>query len=115
MTITPKTQTEIDLLSIEKSVDKATLALASAATSLNNAYSSVWNLPDERLLNVLQWLVTNQKLQPLLDLHYASGTAVNAILDNVGFSGKRVVTVVGREFTIDEFGTVALVQPELPL
>lgn len=107
--ITQKSQLELDLLSIEKSVEKATLSLAAASTALNNAYSSIWELPDDRLLNVLQWLVNEQKLQPLLDLHYASGTAVNTILDNVGHNGVRIITTVGRQFTIDEFGTVALV------
>jgi len=114
MNITSKTQTETDLLSIENSVSNAVLALSGAAVSLNNAFAAIWSLPDDRLVAVLQWLVINQKLTPLLELHAGTATAINSILDSVEHQGARISTTIPRQFQIDEFGTVTLV-PDPPI
>ena len=100
MNITNKTQNEKNLDTLEKRVNKATLALAQIANALNAAYECVWTLPDEQLRELLQSLLDNNKLQSVFDIHAQSAVSVNALLDAIDYSGARAKEGAGREYAI---------------
>ena len=100
MQLINKTLTQKNIDSLEKRVNKATLALAQTANALNDAYNCVWSLPDEQLRELLQTLLDNDKLQSVFDIHAQSAASVNALLDAIDYSGVRAKEGVGREYAI---------------
>lgn len=100
MTIIPKTQTEIDIQTIEEASATFSNAVNSAIFTLNLAYDALWKLPDDRLVAVLQKLYDAGKLIELFVNHNFSAVNLNEIQDKAGADGPRAIAVAGREFTI---------------
>lgn len=107
MTIIPKTQTEIDIQSIEEASATFSNAVNAAIFALNLAYDTLWALPDDRLTAVLQRMYDAGKLIELFTDHNFSAVNLNEIQDKAGASGPRAIAVAGREFTIIE-GVIVL-------
>ena len=114
MNITEKTQTQTDLDNLEKRVQKATQALTYCASQLNNAYDSVWNLPDDRLQALLQSMVDSGKFQEVFGVHAKAAAYINELLLDAG-SSEIAKENAGREYTIENgVVTVApLPEPEV--
>lgn len=115
MNITNKPQVTKDLDNLERRVQKATQALAFAASQLNLAYDSVWNLPDDRLQALLQYLVDQSKFEGIFSLHEKSASYINELLTDTGDVRVTAKVGAGREFEIDGNGSVSVIplpQPE---
>lgn len=110
MNITDKTQTQTDLDNLEKRVQKATQALTYCASQLNNAYNSVWTLPDDRLQALLQEMVNTGKFESVFTVHQKAATYINELLSDAGESKITAKTEAGREYEIDQkTGTITII------
>jgi hypothetical protein len=114
MKLIQKSKTQQNIESIESAANTAILAAASAAHALNNSYNTFWNLPDDELEELLQYLLNEGELFNIFKKHGESATALNKILEDGGYEGVRAIDKITREFTIDEFGTLKLVVPIEP-
>lgn len=112
MKLKQKTQLDIDIENIEQYADTFLRSVASAIFSLNEAYTQVWNLPLERLQQVLQYLYDNNKLEPLLQNHNFAANSLNEILIRGEKVGATAFNTIGRDFTISESGEISLVVQE---
>lgn len=115
MTIIPKTQTDIDIQVIEDATNTFVNALNAAIFTLNICYKTLWDLPDDRLVAVLQRLYDINKLQDLFEDHYVSATSLNLIQEKAEYDGEHAVNIAAREFQVND-GIVTLVplpQPDL--
>lgn len=108
MQLTQKTQVDIDISNIEASINTFTNAINAAIITLNNTYHTLWNLPDERLTNVLQKLHDNNELFQLFTKHNTSASSLNQIKQLSNSGGVRAIDVAGREFEIVD-GVVSLI------
>ena len=115
MKLLQTTTTENHLLKIEQHVQKTNRMINAAINSLNEGYNYLWGLPDNELQDVLQTLLNAGKLQALFENHYITATSLNTIQDNTGAGGARAIAVAGREFEIDEFGTLTIVPLPEPI
>ena len=113
MTIIPKTQLEKDIQAIEEASASFSSSINSAIYILNIAYETLWSLPDDRLVAVLQRLYDVGKLMELFIDHNFSAVNLNAISDKAQANGQKAITAAGREFTIVD-GVVALVPLPTP-
>jgi len=111
MKLQQKSILQQNIETIEETIQTTLRAVSSAVHALNLAYKALWELPDDQLTELLQHLLTTGKLEEVFTSHYISAINLNQILDNGEYGGVRAVAVAGREFTIDQFGTVALVVP----
>jgi NurA-like 5'-3' nuclease len=114
MNITSKTTLQSNIEKIEAAANTAILATASAVHALNNSYNTLWGLNDDELTELLQYLLNEGKLLEVFTKHYVAATGLNKILDDGEYDGVRAIAVAGREFEIDEFGTLTLVVPPEP-
>jgi hypothetical protein len=108
--ITNKTQTQKDIDQIEKLADNTIRALKAAVSSLNNSFDYFWNLPEERLVNVLNSLIESEALQSVFNRPAETAQHFNSILQSNGVFDVRCKTVVPKVFTIGESG-VTIVKP----
>lgn len=106
--LVPQTQLEQDISSISRAASGTTYYGQLLVTSLNNAHSSVWQLPDDRLAAVLTHLGP-QTVGGLVQLQSATAMALNQSLDAAQDNGPRAIVSPSREFTWD--GTNAIVTP----
>ncbi len=113
MQLLTKTQTELDIENIEHATSTFVNSLNAAIFTLNLCYDSLWKLPDDRLINVLQKLYDLGKLQELFEDHYISATGLNLIQEKAGYTGQSAYAVAGREFEIVD-GVISLVYPPEP-
>lgn len=100
MNLKEKTQLDIDIENIEQYADTFLRSIRSAVFSLNEAYTQVWSLPDDRLQKVLQYLHDNNKLQTLLEDHYYAAISLNDIMKRGNIEDSIAYSIKGREFTI---------------
>ena len=105
--ITNKSQLQIDIDSIDKSAESAMLAFKSAAFTLNNSYDSLWNLPEDRLLAVLQTMHDDDTLTSVFAQHNTAAAYVNTI---VGYEAAKIVAP--REIIITDGVLSFLIMPE---
>jgi len=98
--LVPQTQLESDLSNIARAANGTTYYGQLLVTSLNNAHSSVWSLPDDRLVAVLNHL-GEQAVTGLVALQSATASALNQSLDAAGDTGARAIVQPGREFSWD--------------
>jgi len=105
--ITNKSQLQIDIDSIDKSAESATLAFKAAAFTLNNSYDSLWNLPEDRLLAVLQTMYNDDTLTSVFAQHNTAAAYVNTI---VGYEAAKIVAP--REIVITDGVLSFPVEPE---
>lgn len=115
MNLKEKTQLDIDIENIEQYADTFLRSITSAIFSLNEAYTQVWSLPDDRLQKVLQYLYDNNKLQLLLENHNFAANSLNEILTRGDKSTPIAFNTIGKEFIIDESGKVTLLLINDPL
>jgi hypothetical protein len=108
--ITNKTQTQKDIDQIEKLADNTIRALKTAVSSLNNSFDYFWNLPEERLINVLNSLIESGILQSIFDKHAETAQSINSILQSNGVLDVSCKTIIPKLFTIGESG-VTIVRP----
>jgi hypothetical protein len=105
--LVPQTQLEADMANIARAASGATYYGQLLVQSLNAAHSSVWSLPDDRLVAVLNHLGP-QAVTGLAALQSATASALNQSLDAAGDSGPRATVQPGRQFSWDG-GSVVLV------
>jgi hypothetical protein len=105
--LVPQTQLEQDISAISRAAAGTTYYGQLLVTSLNNAHSAVWQLPDDRLVAVLNHL-GEQSVTGLVQLQSATATSVNSSLDLAGDAGPRAIVEPGRQFSWDN-GSVVLV------
>ena len=105
--LVPQTQLEQDISAISRAASGTTYYGQLLVTSLNNAHSSVWSLPDDRLVAVLNHL-GEQAVTGLVALQSATASALNQSLDAAADTGPRAVVQPGRAFSWDG-GSVVLV------
>ena len=98
--LVPQTQLEQDLSNITRAASGTTYYGQLLVTALNAAHASVWSLPDDRLIAVLNHLGP-EAVTGLVALQAATATALNQSLDAAGDSGSRAVVQPGREFRWD--------------
>jgi hypothetical protein len=103
-------QSQRDLIAVNNAAASAKYALVNAIQQLNHSYQTVWSLPDDRLLAVLQYMADNGKLQPTLELHNISATTLNTLAEVVGIPD-RAFDSVPRPFTVGPDGKVSFVPP----
>jgi hypothetical protein len=83
-----------------------------AKDELNRAHSQTWNLPDDRLLAILQELYNRGKLEEVFTNHYIAATSLNAILTSAGYGGSLAIATAAREFEVTD-GVISLVEEEV--
>ena len=105
--LVPQTQLEQDISAISRAASGTTYYGQLLVTSLNNAHSSVWSLPDDRLVAVLNHL-GEQAVTGLVALQSATASALNQSLDAAGDTGPRAVVQPGRQFSWDSGSVVLL-------
>jgi hypothetical protein len=98
--LVPQTQLEADMANIARAASGTTYYGQLLVTALNNAHSAVWQLPDDRLVAVLNHL-GEQSVTGLVQLQAATATALNQSLDAAGDTGPRAIVQPGREFSWD--------------
>jgi len=98
--LVPQTQLEQDLSNISRAANGTTYYGQLLVTALNNAHSSVWSLPDDRLVAVLNHL-GEQAVTGLVALQSTTAAALNQSLDAAGDTGARASVQPGREFSWD--------------
>ena len=112
MKLRQRTQTELDIEDVEKSADTFLNAIKAAVISLNNAYNTVWSLPDERLVEVLQSLLDNGELTGLLEHHHFAATYLNSILQRGGVNSPTAISTVAKPYIINDDGRIVLTPTE---
>jgi len=105
--LVPQTQLEQDISAISRAASGTTYYGQLLVQSLNAAHASVWSLPDERLVAVLNKL-GQESVTGLVQLQSATAAALNQSLDAAGDTGPRAIVQPGREFSWDG-GSVVLV------
>ena len=105
--LVPQTQLEQDISAISRAASGTTYYGQLLVTALNNAHSAVWQLPDDRLVAVLNHL-KEPAVTGLVQLQSATAIALNQSLDAAGDTGPRALVQPGREFSWDG-GSVVLV------
>ena len=101
MNLTTKHQIDIDITSIEESVNTFLNAVNAAIHSLNNSHRVFWDLPDDRLTAVLQKLYDSDRLLSLFTNHEYSATVLNKIKEMMNSEGVTAIAIAAREFQID--------------
>ncbi len=112
MKLQQKTTLQQNIEKIETANNTTLLAVSAAVSALNNSYKSFWNLPDAELLELLQYLFDNDKLQEVFVKHYNAATALNAILASAGYGGSLAIATAAREFEVTD-GVISLVEAKL--
>jgi hypothetical protein len=100
--ITNKTQVQKDISKIDQFADSTILAAAAFAHSLNNSYNSLWSLPDDRLLTILQAMYDEGTLMKVFSDHNYAATSVNNILKNGGYENVTAYDKAPRELVITD-------------
>jgi hypothetical protein len=103
--LVPQTQLEQDISAISRAASGTTYYGQMLVTSLNNAHSSVWSLPDDRLVAVLNHLGP-QAVTGLVALQSATAAALNQSLDAAADTGPRAIVQPGRAFSWDGISVV---------
>jgi hypothetical protein len=106
--LVPQTQLEQDISAISRAASGTTYYGQLLVTSLNNAHSAVWSLPDDRLTAVLNHL-GEQAVTGLVALQSATASALNQSLDAAQDNGPRAIVSPSREFTWE--GTNVVLTP----
>jgi len=96
----PQSQLSQDLNTIEQCSKTVILAVAAAATALNDSYNFLWRLPDDRLAAVLQYLYDNNLLWEIFTDHNYAAVSINGILESYEYRDIRCFDVAGRQFQI---------------
>jgi len=109
MKLQQKTTLQQNIEKIETANNTTLLAVSAAVSALNNSYKSFWNLPDAELLELLQYLFGNGKLQEVFTNHYIAATSLNAILASAGYGGSLAIATAAREFEVTD-GVISLVE-----
>lgn len=112
MKLIEATQLDLDLNDIQSNIEMITLSVSSTVQILNNAHSSLWSLPNDRLINILNKLGP-EKTQELFNKHFDIATAANAFLDSVEFLGGRAIVTRGKEIALGEDGMFTIKNPPL--
>jgi hypothetical protein len=112
MKIINQTQTEKDLSDLQQSINRSLRTVIAAKDELNRAHSQTWNLPDDRLLAILQELYNRGKLEEVFTNHYIAATSLNAILTSAGYDGSLAIATAAREFEVTD-GVISLVEVEV--
>ena len=110
--ITHKSQLQIDIDSIDKSAESAMLAFKAAAFTLNHSYDTLWSLPEDRLLAVLQTMYNGNTLTDVFTQHNTAAAYVNTI---IGYEAAKIIAP--REIVITD-GILSFpirVEPELEI
>lgn len=109
--LVPQTQLEQDLFAINRAAQGTTYYGQLLVQSLNSAHASVWSLPDERLVAVLNHLGP-EAVTGLVALQAATATALNQSLDAAKDSGPRAIINPSREFSWNGNSVVLVPLPE---
>jgi hypothetical protein len=112
MNIITQTQLQKNTISIQNATNKALRSIVAAKEDLNSAYNELWNLPEERLRDVLQYLLQEGKLEEVFTNHHIAATSLNAILTSAGYSGSLAIATAAREFEVTD-GVISLVEVEV--
>jgi hypothetical protein len=105
--IANKTQLQKDIDSIDQASDVATLAASAFAKSLNNLFDALWSLPEDRLINLLQYMYDQGIFETMFGKHNYAATSINNILTNSNSSSERAKDSALREIIIAD-GIVSL-------
>jgi hypothetical protein len=98
--ITNKTQLQKDIDTIDQLSDTAILAASAFAQSLNNLFNTIWILPEDRLLSLLQRMYDDGTLLIMFGNHNYAATSINTILNNGNHKGVRAYDTAPREIQI---------------
>ena len=112
MKIINQTLAEKDLRDLKQSIDRSLRTVISAKDELNRDHSQTWNLPDDRLLAILQELYNRGKLEEVFTNHYIAATSLNAILTSAGYGGSLAIATAARAFEVTD-GVISLVEEEV--
>lgn len=110
MTLESKTQLQKNLSSIDIHVERTAMDIKNAILNLNASHSALWNLPDDQLTECLQYLLNNGLLQSVFEKHYKTAISLNELAKTAEIP-ERAIAKIGKEFIIDEYGTVSLPPP----
>ena len=108
--LVPQTQLEQDLSNISRAANGTTYYGQLLVQSLNAAHAAVWNLPDDRLVAVLNHLGP-EAVTGLVALQAATSTALNQSLDAAKDSGPRAIVNPSREFSWNGANVVVVPLP----
>lgn len=111
MNLYQKSQLEQDLEAIQLLAKKTTSFISMAIQSLNSSYDTLWSLPDDRLLAVLQNLFDSGKLEDVFNQHNFAANSLNGILDNTDINFKRAFNTPLKKIQIQN-GVVSFASSE---
>jgi hypothetical protein len=100
--ITNKTQLQKDIDNIDQMSQTAILAASAFAHSLNNAYTALWSLPEDRLLPILQKMYDDNTFLKIFGDHNYAANAINTILNNGNHQGIRAYDTAPKEIEITD-------------
>lgn len=107
-----KTQLEIDLQSIDEPLGRVTARTRANAEDLNQSLDTFWNLPEDRLLAVLNYYGPST-VNNIFTAHARNAQNINALLADRGI-GPIARVGATRELTINEQGLFEIVPPHEP-
>ena len=121
MKLTTTTPLQDDLEAIEDRVTRTGRSLSRAVNDLNASHQALWGLPDDRLQDVLNYLLQassethDNKLVEVFESHALAVEKLNELCVTAGVPARAVIGA-GREITIDANGVtvVPLPEPEVP-
>ena len=111
MNLQQKTPLQKNIEKIEEANRTTLLAVSSAISALNNSYRLFWGLPENELLELLQHLYENEKLQEVFINHFTAASALNTIRNAGGFGGPTAIAAAAREIEVND-GVVSFVEVE---
>lgn len=112
-----KTVLEQNLYRIEESLLLVDNYVRAAIMNLNQSYNALWNLPDDELLELLNFLGLAKSTE-IFETHYKHAVGLNEIMDARGIIGDRAVCVMGRSLGVNELGEFIIapvIVPEPPV
>jgi hypothetical protein len=106
----PTTQLQVDLQSIEDSLVLITNRTLANVHELNGMLDRIWNLPDDRILTILNTLGPVQ-VQALFTAQTKYAEEFNGLLADRGITDVIAKSGQGRETIINDQGLFELVMP----
>jgi hypothetical protein len=113
MKLTNKTQTELNIETIEKSAETFANAINAAIYTLNESYKTLWDLPNNELEQILNILSQNGKLQTLFEDHNFAANSLNLIAEKIGGIYETAINFPKKQLHIDDSGYITVIPENL--
>lgn len=98
-----KSQLQKNLERLDEYTHRLEKLIPHLAVALNDGHKFLWDLPDDQLTEVLEYLIESERIVEVFTKHELTASHLNAMLDS-----DQAIIGRGREFEIAEDGKVTL-------